>query len=75
MSEFDVLSFTKSLVKCVSVSPQDAGCQLLIKEQLESLGFVCEFLNFGDVTNLWARLGTEGAAVCFCRTYRCCARR
>ncbi len=65
MNEFDVLSFTKSLVKCASVTPQDAGCQSLIKTQLEALGFTCEFLNFGDVTNLWARLGTEGPVFAF----------
>ena len=65
MTEFDVLRFTKELVKRASVSPEDAGCQLIIKEQLETWGFTCEFLNFGDVSNLWARLGSEAPVFAF----------
>ncbi len=53
------------LVRCASVTPLDAGCQDLIIARLESLGFVCETLVFGDVTNLWARRGTEAPLLCF----------
>ncbi len=53
------------LVRRASVTPLDAGCQDLIIARLESLGFVCETLVFGDVTNLWARRGTEAPLLCF----------
>ncbi len=53
------------LVRCASVTPLDAGCQDLIIARLELLGFVCETLVFGDVTNLWARRGTEAPLLCF----------
>ena len=53
------------LVRRPSVTPDDAGCQQLMAERLESLGFVCESMPFGDVTNLWARRGSDGPVLCF----------
>jgi len=53
------------LVKRPSVTPQDAGCQALIARRLESAGFTCEHLPFGDVSNLWARFGTDRPLLCF----------
>lgn len=53
------------LIRRVSVTPEDAGCQDLLIERLEPLGFVCETLRFGDVTNLWARRGSSGPVLCF----------
>ena len=37
---------------------------MLIK-RLEAIGFVCETLQFDDVTNLWARRGTSGSLLAF----------
>lgn len=48
-----------------SVTPDDAGCQDLIATRLAELGFDCETMVFGDVTNLWARRGTESPLFCF----------
>ncbi len=53
------------LLKRPSITPEDAGCQALLCEQLEALGFNCEPLRFGEVDNLWARRGTQGPLFCF----------
>ena len=53
------------LLRRRSVTPADAGCQALLAERLTPLGFACESLPFGDVTNLWARRGSTGPLVCF----------
>ncbi|MEK9775963.1 MAG: succinyl-diaminopimelate desuccinylase [Quisquiliibacterium sp.] len=45
---------TEALIRCASVTPDDAGCQKLLIERLQPLGFDCETLVSGDVTNLWA---------------------
>ena len=60
-----VLSLLFDLVRRRSVTPDDAGCQALIAARLEKLGFACETLVFGDVTNLWARRGTGAPVFCF----------
>lgn len=53
------------LIRCKSVTPDDAGCQKILASLLEPLGFNCEWMPFGDVTNLWARRGTDGPLLCF----------
>ncbi len=53
------------LVRRRSVTPADAGCQALLAGRLAGLGFDCESLPFGDVTNLWARRGETGPVLCF----------
>lgn len=54
------------LIERASVTPDDAGCQALISARLDPVGFVCETLTFGDVTNLWARTrGSDGPLLVF----------
>jgi succinyl-diaminopimelate desuccinylase len=53
------------LIRCRSVTPDDAGCQKILADRLERLGFECESLPFGEVDNLWARKGTSGPVLCF----------
>jgi succinyl-diaminopimelate desuccinylase len=60
--EIDLLC---ELVSRPSVTPDDAGCQQLMIERLEAIGFVCETLVFGEVTNLWARRGNTAPVLCF----------
>ena len=60
-----VIELLKSLVRRRSVTPDDAGCQALIAARLESSGFRCESLPFGDVSNLWARRGQAAPLICF----------
>jgi succinyl-diaminopimelate desuccinylase len=59
------IELTKELISRQSVTPEDAGCQELMIEKLEALGFKIERLVFEDTTNLWARRGTEGPVFCF----------
>ncbi len=61
----DTLEFTQQLIRRRSVTPDDDGCQELIAERLKRLGFECETLKFGDVTNLWARRGKSSPLFCF----------
>ena len=58
-SDLKTLELAKELVKRPSITPDDAGCQHLLAERLEKLGFEIEFMNCGDVHNLWARKGTD----------------
>lgn len=54
----DVLQLTRALIARPSVTPDDAGCLDLIAERLLPLGFQCERLDQGGVSNLWATLGS-----------------
>ena len=58
-------ALTSELIACASVTPDDAGCQALLRARLERLGFRVESLRFGDVDNLWARRGTAAPLLCF----------
>jgi succinyl-diaminopimelate desuccinylase len=44
-----------SLLGRSSVTPDDAGCQEILMDRLNAVGFECETMRFGKVTNLWAR--------------------
>jgi succinyl-diaminopimelate desuccinylase len=59
------LGLTEQLISCRSVTPEDGGCMPLIAERLAPLGFTCETINRGGVTNLWARRGTAAPLICF----------
>ncbi|MGB5449345.1 MAG: succinyl-diaminopimelate desuccinylase [Woeseiaceae bacterium] len=60
-----VIDLLCDLIRRPSVTPDDAGCQLVLAERLTRLGFDCETLQFNDVTNLWARRGTASPLLCF----------
>lgn len=59
------LALARELIARPSVTPDDQGCQRLIGERLAALGFSLECMNFGEVTNLWARRGSEGPLLAF----------
>ena len=61
----DTLELAKALISLPSVTPDDHGCQQLLAERLEALGFSIEHMRFGEVDNLWARLGDEGPLFVF----------
>ncbi|MFZ4062261.1 MAG: succinyl-diaminopimelate desuccinylase [Polynucleobacter sp.] len=59
------LELTEALISCRSVTPADGGCQELIAERLQAIGFHTESVISGpenfQVTNLWAiKKGTAG---------------
>jgi len=51
----DVIKLAIDLLSRPSVTPEDAGCQQLMKERLGKLGFTNETMVFEDTTNLWSR--------------------
>lgn len=60
-----VLDLTKDLISRQSVTPEDAGCQQLMAQRLEALGFTIESMFFEDTLNLWARKGQGKPLFCF----------
>ncbi len=58
------LELARELIARRSLTPDDAGCQAIIKARLERLGFRCETLSCNGVTNLWARRGEARPTVC-----------
>ena len=61
----DPLGLAQDLIRCRSVTPTDAGAQAVLAGALERLGFAVHRLRFGDVDNLFARLGSGGPHLCF----------
>ncbi|WP_169393415.1 MULTISPECIES: succinyl-diaminopimelate desuccinylase [Psychrobacter] len=70
----ETLALSCELMKKVSVTPNDKGCQQLLIERLQPIGFHCETMSFGDasqsgknaeVSNLWARRGNQTPVICF----------
>lgn len=59
------LEYAIDLMRRESVTPEDAGCQKMMAEKLQAAGFSIEFMQFGEVTNLWARHGTAEPVFCF----------
>ena len=57
--EQSILELAQALIRRVSVTPEDAGCQELIGELLRDLGFVTEQINAHGVHNLWAWRGRD----------------
>ncbi|WP_229381796.1 succinyl-diaminopimelate desuccinylase [Spiribacter sp. 2438] len=58
----DVLGLTEALVRRASVTPRDEGCQALIGERLESVGFRLHDLSRGAVSNLLALREADAAS-------------
>src|SRR5258707_6758547 len=61
----DTLQLTEELIARASVSPTDGGCQELMIERLEAVGFTVERMRFGPVDNFWAKHGRGGPGFCF----------
>jgi succinyl-diaminopimelate desuccinylase len=66
----DPLALAQALIRCPSVTPEDAGAIAVLESALKPLGFECHRLRFEDersapVENLYARLGKDGPNFCF----------
>lgn len=59
------LALTEQLIALDSVTPEDKGCQNTLINLLAPLGFTCETIQSGDVTNLWARRGSSQPLLVF----------
>lgn len=60
-----VIELAKKLIECPSVTPADAGAQDHLAKHLKSLGFEVFHLPFGDVPNLFARIGNGAPHICY----------
>lgn len=54
-----IIPLAQDLIRRRSISPNDAGCQQVIAERLQAVGFQLEWLPFNDTLNLWATHGEE----------------
>ena len=59
------LSIAKELILKKSITPFDDGCQDLLINHLQSLGFTIEKMPFGKVNNFYARKGQESPLLVF----------
>lgn len=63
--ETDTLTLLKELIRRASITPNDEGCQDMLIQRLQALGFRIEKMRFGDTDNFYARLGTAAPVLCF----------
>jgi len=66
----DVLALAQALIRCPSVTPEDAGALGVLEAALEPHGFTCHRLAFEEggsprVENLYAVFGSAGPNFCF----------
>jgi succinyl-diaminopimelate desuccinylase len=61
----DPLNLTQRLIRCPSITPNEAGTLALISDFLSARGFVIERFDCGSVSNFYARLGTTLPHLCF----------
>jgi succinyl-diaminopimelate desuccinylase len=61
----ETIKLACDLIKLKSVTPEDAGCQKLMINRLESAGFKTQNLPYDDVKNFWAVHGEKGPTLCF----------
>jgi succinyl-diaminopimelate desuccinylase len=61
----DVLDLARDLIRRPSVTPADAGAMDTLQRALESVGFGCRRMRFGEIENLYARRGESGPNLCF----------
>ena len=61
----DAVAIAQALIRCPSVTPKDAGAIAVIEQVVKLLGFACHRLKFGEIENLYARLGSARPHFCF----------
>jgi succinyl-diaminopimelate desuccinylase len=61
----DTLALAQMLIARRSPTPFDNGCQEILIDRLEKIGFNIERIRCGEVDNLWARRGTGAPLICF----------
>ena len=61
----EALDLAQALIRRRSVTPADAGALDVLEAVLKELGFACHRLKFGEIDNLYARMGDEKPHFCF----------
>lgn len=59
------IEIAKALIARPSITPHDGGCQILIAQYLQALGFKIQPLPVGEVQNLWAIRGNQHPIMAF----------
>ena len=65
MAGIDAVELTRELIRRPSVTPADAGAMDVVEQVLAGLGFTCRRMRFGEIENLYARIGTARPHLCF----------
>ena len=65
MTMLDPVALAQALIRCPSVTPKDAGALGVLEDALKPLGFSCHRLPFGEVENLYTRIGDGAPLFCF----------
>jgi succinyl-diaminopimelate desuccinylase len=61
----DPLPLAQRLIRCNSVTPADGGTQDVLAKALTRLGFTVHRLRYGEIENIFARLGADRPHICF----------
>lgn len=61
----DIKNILAKLISLPSITPADAGCQKYMIEFLQRLGFSCQIMNQGPVSNFFACYGAVGPLLVF----------
>src|SRR5579859_8266529 len=66
----DPVALAQALIRCPSVTPEDAGALAFLESALAGIGFSCTRLRFeapgtAAIENLYARIGTSQPNFCF----------
>jgi len=61
----NTIKILEKLIMCESVTPNDAGCQDLISDFLQNIGFSIKSKKYGKVNNLIARYGLQDPVFAF----------
>lgn len=65
----DPVALAQDLIRCASVTPEDAGAMAVLTNALEGMGFTCHAVDSATggppIKNLYARLGGSGPNFCF----------
>jgi succinyl-diaminopimelate desuccinylase len=61
----DPLPLAQELIRCRSVTPADGGSQDVLSAALTGLGFTVHRLRYGEIENIFARIGDGGPHFCF----------
>ncbi|QUD86610.1 succinyl-diaminopimelate desuccinylase [Phenylobacterium montanum] len=61
----DPVALAQDLIRRPSVTPADEGAMDVLQQALESAGFACRRMRFGEIENLYARRGTAAPNLCF----------
>jgi succinyl-diaminopimelate desuccinylase len=61
----DPVALAAELIRRPSVTPADAGAMDVLEHALSGLGFACRRMRFGEIENLYAKVGQGRPNLCF----------